>query len=637
MCGIFGIYPYRKANPNLKRYLRAADLIAHRGPDDSGTYIDDKQCVGLAHKRLSIIDLTAHGHQPMRSKQGHVIVFNGEIYNYQELRSMLEGRYDFTSHTDTEVILALYQQYGSDCLSYLRGMFAFAIYHEGNKTLFCARDRFGIKPFYYTHQKDYFVFASEIKALLPFLPELETNQQVLGEYLTFQYALGHETLFSGVNQLMPGHYLVQEGESLRVEKYWDVNYTIDHDQTDEALQSRLDEYLNDSIQYHLRSDVPVGSYLSGGVDSSLITQLASEHSADFYGSFHGKFLESPDYDESHYARAVADNMNKPLFEAVITSSDFIHNIHDIIYHLDTPVAGPGAFPQYMVSKLAAKHVKVILGGQGGDEIFGGYARYLLAYFEQTIRAAIDGTYQNGNYVVTPESIIPNLTLLKSYKPLMKSFWQQGLFEDIDKRYFRLVDRSVDMQAEVDWGLFDQAGIFTRFQQIFSASDNVHKEAYFDKMTHFDFKCLLPALLQVEDRVSMAHGLESRVPFLDHKLIELVARVSADKKFPGGKMKHLLQSTFADKIPTAIAQRNDKMGFPVPLREWFTGEVGDFIKDIFSSQAARERGFYHPDKVLASIEGSGQYTRKIWGLLSLELWHTIFHEDHKRYQCIIEET
>jgi asparagine synthase (glutamine-hydrolysing) len=309
---------------------------------------------------------------------------------------------------------------------------------------------------------------------------------------------------------------------------------------------------------------------------------------------------------------------------------FRDHIADVIYHLDFPVAGPGSFPQYMVSQLAARHLKVVLGGQGGDEIFGGYARYLLAYFEQCIKAALDGTYRNGNFVVTIESIVPNLGLLREYKPMMTEFWRQGLFGAIEERYFRLVDRSTDMREEVDWSQLDKGPVFDAFRDIFNNHNNVQKEAYFDKMTHFDFKCLLPALLQVEDRMSMAHGLESRVPLLDHPLIEFIATVPADVKFEGGRMKHLLKLAYGHELPSQIVDRRDKMGFPVPLKEWFSGELQDLVQDTFRSRNARQRPFLNAEAVLANFDTAGRFSRKVWGLLSLELWHQMFHDRAAEY-------
>jgi asparagine synthase (glutamine-hydrolysing) len=270
-------------------------------------------------------------------------------------------------------------------------------------------------------------------------------------------------------------------------------------------------------------------------------------------------------------------------------------------------------------------VKVVLGWQGGDEMFGGYARYLIAYFEQCIKAAIDGTYSSGNYVVTIESIIPNLGLLREYKPLMQEFWRNGLFDDLDARYFRLIDRSNDMVDEVEWQDLDKRRVFDAFRDIFNRRDNVRHEAYFDKMTHFDFKCLLPALLHVEDRMSMAHGVESRVPYLDRPLVEFMATVPADVKFSGGDSKHLLKSAFKHELPRPILERRDKMGFPVPLKEWVDDELRDFVQDLFRSESARTRSFMKPDAVLANFERAGSYSRKIWGLISLELWQQTFHD------------
>jgi asparagine synthase (glutamine-hydrolysing) len=287
----------------------------------------------------------------------------------------------------------------------------------------------------------------------------------------------------------------------------------------------------------------------------------------------------------------------------------------------------------MVSKLAAEHVKVVLGGQGGDEIFGGYARYLLAYFEQCIKAAMDGTYRNGNYVVTIESIVPNLGLLREYKPMMQQFWKEGLFGPLDERYFRLVDRSTDMTDEVDWSELDKDAVFASFQSIFNSVRNVGKEAYFDSMTHFDFKCLLPALLHVEDRMSMAHGLESRVPLLDHGLVEFAATVPADVKFEGGHMKHMLKNAYADLIPQEVLTRRDKMGFPVPLKEWFAGELNDMMVDIFTNLKESHRPYINADSVLNNFDKAAQFSRKTWGLLSLELWHQEFHDKAAEFRAM----
>jgi asparagine synthase (glutamine-hydrolysing) len=627
MCGIAGQVSLKNSPiDGLQRSLDAMSrLIAHRGPDGLGQWQSDTCQVGLVHRRLSIIDLSESAAQPMRADSGTVLTYNGEIYNYPELRETLKRHWAFRTHSDTECILAVYDRYGDTCLDHLRGMFAFALWDGRRKRLFCARDRFGIKPFYYAVVNGIFYFASEAKALLPFLPNIRTNDAALAEYLTFQYTIGEKTLFDGIHQLLPGHALTVEDGKVRVWRYWDVSYQIDYDHSPAYFQNRLRELLEESIALHGRSDVPVGSYVSGGIDSSLIYRLARSNGSASPLGFHGRFADYPGYDESTYAYAAANHAGGQLHCIDIGAEDFRNHIQQVIYHLDFPVAGPGSFPQYMVSKLAAEHVKVVLGGQGGDEIFGGYARYVVAYFEQCIKAAIDGHYGNGNYVVTLESIVPNLGLLREYKPLMKQFWSEGLFGPMDERYFRLVDRSTDMQDEIDWAALDSRKVFRDFATIFNNPSNVQKEAYFDKMTHFDFKCLLPALLQVEDRMSMAHGLESRVPLLDHPLVEFAATVPADMKFKGGNMKHLLKQVFAREIPGEILNRRDKMGFPVPLKEWFDHDLRDFAMDTFSTMAAKHRPYINSQAVLKNFGQEARFSRKTWGLLSLELWHQQFHD------------
>ncbi len=639
MCGIAGIVSL-DGTP-VARLDAAVDvlgrLIAHRGPDGYGTWACPSERVGLAHRRLAIIDLSDAARQPMTAPGPNVITYNGEIYNYRELAAALAPGWRFRSASDTECILAAYQRYGTQCLDRLRGMFALALWDDRNKRLFCARDRFGIKPFYYAVVGNLFVFASEAKALLPFLPAIDSDPAAFAEYLTFQYTIGEATLFRGIRQLLPGHALCVENGRIRTWRYWDVRHVVDYDHSAQYFENRLVELLDDSVRLHLRSDVPVGAYVSGGLDSSLIAILAGKTERGVGDCFHGRFAGLPGYDESDYAAAAVARAGGRLHVADITAGDFREHIEDVLYHLDFPVAGPGSFPQFIVSRLAARHVKVVLGGQGGDEVFGGYARYLLAYFEQCIKAALDGTYKNGNFVVTIESIVPNLGLLREYKPLMQEFWREGLFGDLDARYFRLVDRSTDMAAEIDWAALDREQVFESFLTIFNNQSNVHKEAYFDKMTHFDFKCLLPALLHVEDRMSMAHGLESRVPLLDHPLIEFAATVPADVKFGGGRMKHLLKLAYCGELPAAIADRRDKMGFPVPLKEWFSGELRDLVQDTFRSRSARQRPFMNAEAVLANFEQAGRFSRKVWGLLSLELWHQIFHDRAGHYRRMLAET
>jgi asparagine synthase (glutamine-hydrolysing) len=386
------------------------------------------------------------------------------------------------------------------------------------------------------------------------------------------------------------------------------------------------------VRLHLRSDVPLGGYVSGGTDSGILATLASRSLGKEFMGFTGRFPLGPEYDESPYARELAAWAGFPLLESEMTAGDFQASIEDVIYHLDQPVAGPGSFPQYHVSKLASAHRKVVLGGQGGDEIFGGYARYLLAYFEQCIKAAIDGTTGSGRFIVTYESIIPNLGALRRYKPLIREFWREGLFEEMDRRYFRLINRAGNLNGEIRTEVLGEYSPFETFLSIFHGG-NVSNESYFDRMTHFDFKTLLPALLQVEDRMSMAHGLESRVPFLDHPLVELAATIPSDTKFKDGKLKRVLLEAAGDCLPSSILKRQDKMGFPVPLNEWLEGELKDFVHDIFSSRAAAQRSYFDTGAILRNLDAEPQFGRKVWGLLSLEIWHRRFHDRQAEFRTL----
>ena len=639
LCGIAGYISLNGKEPinSSKRLSAMNQLIQHRGPDGEGTWQNSDKSVGFVHRRLAIIDLSEGGAQPMHRNARLSLVFNGEIYNYKELRSALEvGGLEFETSSDTEVILAEYESQDSSFLTNLQGMFAIAVWDEAKKRAILSRDRFGIKPLYYTVADDVLYFASEAKALLPFLSRIATNADAFAEYITFQYTLGEKTLFDGINQVLPGHQLIISNGSITDETYWDVEYQVDDIPDESYFAQETRRLVQESLDAHLTSDVEIGTYLSGGFDSSLISQMARKnlHQTSMK-SFHGKFTEFDGYDESKFADLVATNADIDLHTVDITHEDFEENIRKIIYHLDFPVAGPGAFPQFMVSKLAAEHVKVVLGGQGADEIFGGYARYLIAYLEQCIRAAIDGTYENGNFVVTLESIIPNLGILREYTPLLQSFWSDGLFGPLDERFLRLIDRSTDMRDEIIWDELNKQAVDDSFYEIFNSRKNVSETAYFDSMTHFEFKTFLPALLQVEDRMGMAHGLESRVPFLEHKLIEFIATAPANVKFKGGDMKHLLKIAFPDDVPVEILERRDKMGFPVPLKEWFAGPLKEFMLDTLSTMAKSDRPFINSEALLSSLNSEAKFSRKYWALLSLELWYQEFHDKEDYFKGLIK--
>jgi len=605
---------------------RAASDLAHRGPDGSGRWTCRDGVAGLAHVRLSIIDLES-GAQPMQSACGrYVISYNGEVYNYVELREEL-GADGFRTSSDTEVILRAFERWGPACVDRLRGMFAFAIWDSRERSLFVARDRFGIKPLYWARTPAGVAIASEMKALVPLLPKRAVDAAALADYLSFQWCLGDKTLVEGIRQFPAAHRAtVRPGEDIHPERYWEVHYDIDYEHTEAWFVRRLRELLLDSVGVHLRADVEVGAYVSGGVDSSLLASLARDlRPGGPMKGFNGRFLYGPDFDESRYALALGAERGIEMHVTDIGERDFVENVQKVIWHLDQPVAGPGSLPQYLVSRDVSRRVKVVLGGQGGDEIFGGYARYMVAYFEQCIKGAIEGTLRSGNYVVTYESIIPNLVTLAQYKPMLREFWAEGLFEERDRRYWRLINRANTLGPVLAPGTIDHDRTFEEFSRLYWGS-NVGKESYFDSMTHFDFKTLLPALLQVEDRMSMAHGVESRVPLLDHPLVEFAATIPADVKFRDGELKRLLRVAFGDSLPAAIRDRKDKMGFPVPLNAWVRrgGPARDMIGDILGSRAAQERPYLADGVPLDRLlDAQGAYGRNLWALLCLEIWHRTF--------------
>lgn len=636
MCSIAGMVDLNGVGiRDIQHKLKVMNrLQKHRGPDDSGLWNNAGDTVGLAHNRLSIIDLTKDGHQPMREPySGNVICFNGEIYNYIELKRELGAV--FQTNTDTEVILKAYEKWGTDCVTHLKGMFSFALWDEKAQMLFCARDRFGIKPFYYAVVDDVFYFASEMKALLPFLPAIETDLDGFKEYLTFQFCMKGRTMFQGVYALEPAHCICISNADINIRRYWQVYYDLDWEHTEKYFIERLDELIRQAVCFHIRSDVPIGGYVSGGMDSSAISAIASDMvGGRNYAGFTGKFNMGRLYDESMYAADVAADHAFPLYQIEMSCQDFLENIENVIYYLDTPVAGPGSFCQYMVAGLAAKHRKVVLGGQGGDEIFGGYTRYLIAYFEQCIKGAIEGNMDRDKYIVTYESIIPNLTALNNYKPMLKEFWSSGLFDESDRRYFKLINRMPYIRDCIRVENLDDYNPYDTFRDIFFA-DNLKNTCYFDNMTHFDFKTLLPALLRVEDRMSMAHGLESRVPLLDEELIEFVATIPANFKLKNGDMKHIFKKTMAKYLPESVRKRTDKMGFPVPFNQWIKGEAKEFIYDVFNSEKARNRQLINNREVYRKIETEGDFGRNIWGMLCLELWQRVFHDRAYFYKDMLK--
>jgi len=626
MCGICGIfYLDRERRVDAEILTHMTQTLGHRGPDDEGYHLDDN--IGLGHRRLSIIDLSPLGHQPMRNEDGSLwIVCNGEIYNYLELRQQLIAQgHSFRSHSDIEVILHLYEDEGPECVNRLNGMFAFAIWDGRKRELFGARDHFGIKPYYYFLNDGCFGFASEIKALFQTgLIQPQLNPTGLADYLTFQFCLGEKTLFKDIYKLLPGHILIMTSDgTLDVKKYWDLDFTIDTDHTERYFEHQLLRLLEDAVRLQLRADVPVGAHLSGGLDSSTITCLASSLLGIPIKTFSGGFKDLPQYDETPYARIAAKKVGTEHYEVFPTADDFVEVMPRLIYYMDEPAAGPGLFPQFFVSKLASQHLKVVLGGQGGDETFGGYTRYLIAYLEQCLKGGIEGTQEDQKYVVTFESILPNLQQLQGYEPLLCYFWKGGLFEPEDRRYFRLIDRSHSTPGLINADILpkkQEYDCFEAYRELFLSTEC---RSLINKMTRFDMKTLLPALLQVEDRTSMAVSLESRVPLLDRRIVELVASMPPMIKYKGGRSKHIFRQVVRHIVPDDIYNRTDKMGFPVPLNEWFTGPLKDFIHDTLLSKSAKERGIFTKEGLSDLLKPQEPYSRGIWGALNLELWFQTF--------------
>lgn len=621
MCGLAAVFtPGRPAEPELVAQLGAR--VAHRGPD--GSAVASAGPVALYHARLAILDL-ATGAQPMRD-EALSITYNGEIYNYRELRNELEGRgHRFRTASDTEVILKAYREWGGDAFARLNGMFALVLVDEAKGELVAARDRIGIKPLYWTRSGGRLAWASEIKALLA-LPDVEraADPDAIEDYLTFQFVLGERTLFRGIHKVAPGTYQrvsLADGR-LQVRTYWSLAYEVDMALQESVATERLRALLDDAVRIQLRSDVPVGSHLSGGLDSSVIAGLAAPLLPGF-AAFAGVFREGPEFDESPFARDVATTHGLVLHEIVPDVQDLSSLLPRLVWHLDEPAAGPGVIPQFAVSAYAARHVKVTLGGQGGDEVFGGYTRYLVAYLEQALKGAIHETNEEAEHIVSLRSILPNLPTLQRYTPMLQQFWRSGVFEPMDRRYFRLLDRLGGATSVLDdeWrSAHPPERAFERFAERFNRPDT---RSYFNKMTHFDLTASLPALLQVEDRASMASGLESRVPLLDHRIIEFMATLPPRLKFRGGELKYLLKRAAGDVVPPAVLARKDKMGFPVPFHLWTRGSSRDYVHDLLLSSRTRERGIYDVAGVSQLLQHEREFSRQSWGMLNLEIWFRTF--------------
>ncbi|MBI4614029.1 MAG: asparagine synthase (glutamine-hydrolyzing) [Planctomycetes bacterium] len=634
MCGIAGILTlrdYRNIRNDLVVMNRAQ---VHRGPDGEGIYVGPNGSnapygVGLAHTRLAVIDPQT-GHQPMTNETGSVwLTYNGEIYNYLSLREELSSRnHRFASRADSEVIVHLHEEEGACAVRKLNGMFAYAIWDEEARQMTLARDRFGIKPLYYYFDGKTFAFASEIKALLAAqVCRAAMNPAGIADYLTLQYCLGDKTLYRDIRHLPAASTAVlalrDEMLQLRIERYWEPAYEIDTHLTEEGFCHRLRELLDDAVGINLQSDVPLGAALSGGLDSSVVATLAASRYGGRLKTFTGHFGDDPAYNETRYAREVAESIGAEWFTVEGGHEDFAGVFDHMMYHMDEPAAGPGLYSQFIISRFAKERVTVLLGGQGGDELFGGYVRFVLAYLEECLRGAIFGTQGKGQFVVALESIIPNLDQVRGYVTLLKNFFTQGIFSGSERRYFDLIDRMEGVERFITpefLGQMDTARVYEEFVEEFT---HPRIDSLFNRMTRFEMKNPLRALLQVEDRMSMSVSLESRVPLLDHRIAELFATIPPVMKFKGGKLKYLFLRAVENLIPRTILERTHKMGFPVPMVEWLQGPLRGFACEMLLGERTRRRGIFDCAQIERTLPKEGKFGRRLWGLLCLEMWCRIF--------------
>ncbi len=626
MCGIAGFVDL-SSQPRRDTVARMTQAIAHRGPDDSGFYVDEWAALG--HRRLSIIDLSG-GHQPLFNETGSLcIIYNGEVFNHASLRPELElAGHRYASHCDTETILHSYEEYGEDCVQRFRGMFAFAIWDKDRRVLFCARDRLGIKPFYYFWNGRLFTFASEIKALLEhpeISPALETS--LLPEYLAFGYTSGDKTLFAGIRKLMPGHTLTldlqqpQPQPSMR--RYWDIPAPDGHSgKSDADWIAECRERLETTIRMRLMSDVPLGMFLSGGVDSSAIAALIKRMAPGPLKTFSVGY-EEQSFSELGYASQVASAIGTDHHEVVVRMDDFFEALPRLVWHEDEPIVWPSSVSLYFVSKLAADQVKVVLTGEGADEIFGGYERYgwnlLNQRFLGAYRSVLPGSARRWVRSTIGSSSLLSASLRRK---LGHSFL--GREESIESLYLDNFYSAFSLSEQrrlIPGG--DSAGIYENYLSYWNARPEASR---LERMLYADQKTYLVELLMKQDQMSMACSIESRVPFLDHPLVEFAMTVPDRLKIRGSVQKFILKEAVRDLLPPEIVHRK-KMGFPTPLRQWLLHPRADAI---YSALLARD-GFLasyldlHELRRLVERHRGGveDATDRIWRLLNLQLWGDLF--------------
>ena len=629
MCGINGIALSSRSERRLDAPLleRMRDTITHRGPDGVGLFIDG--AVGLGHRRLSIVDVAA-GQQPMTNEDGTLhLTFNGEIYNHADFRSELEARgHHYSTRSDTETILHLYEEHGALCVERLRGMFAFAIWDQKKRELFIARDRLGIKPLYYVHAQDgSLYFASEIKALLDaraVRPEL--NFQALPDYLANHATSGEETLFLGVRRLLPGHTLKWRASGeVKIEKYWDISFASATNETnhtsDEDYIAEWTELFRDAVRSHLMADVPLGMFLSGGIDSSAIAAVMSGMVNDPVKTFSVAFAER-EANELEYARLVARKFKTDHHEVVVSPEDFFAALPQLVWHEDEPLAHPSSVALFFVSRLAARHVKVVLTGEGSDELLGGYERY----YKTILNLSLGGRYHQFTNEAVRRMMRARIDAFPTHSKARQKLVRTFLYRtpDIENLYFdnfAVFTRAMqqDLLAPQTKERANSLDPYSIIRACFESNDAT---SLLDRMLYADLKTYLHELLMKQDQMSMAASLESRVPFLDHKLVEFSARLPTRMKIRRGRTtKYVLRQSMKNILPQEILKR-PKMGFPVPVGAWFRGPFRSVIDEYVLSPRAQKRGLFDSSFIRRLVEGhqaGEKHDERLWALVNFEIW------------------
>jgi asparagine synthase (glutamine-hydrolysing) len=627
MCGICGIFVANGDGPVSRTELaRMNEQIIHRGPDDEGFFVEDN--VGLAMRRLSIIDVKS-GHQPLANENEDVwIVYNGEIYNHAELRSMLEAKgHRYRTRSDTETIVHLYEEYGGECVKHLRGMFAFAIWDRRKRSLFAARDRMGIKPFYYRWDGRVFLFGSEIKTILAY-PNVPTefSRSTLAEYLAFGYVTGSETMFAGIRKLMPGHTLeLSEGREPRVERYWDLTVGVDDAPlSHEYYVNGYRELLEGAVASHLMSDVPLGVFLSGGLDSSAVAALTTKLRGDQIQTFAVGYGEE-EFSELPYARQVAAHIRSDHHEVRISQQQFFEQLPQLIWQEDEPVVWPSSVALYNVAKLARERVTVVLTGEGSDETLAGYTRYawtlLNSKMDQTYRRLLPSFLRRSFRAVVNAAALPAAIHRKlEHTFLMRNGedWTSFYFDNFYSAF-----SSRELETLLTPQAMEGAGeAYRSSMQVWadSSGDLLHRLLY------TDINSYLTELLMKQDQMSMAASVESRVPFLDHPLVEFAARIPAEQQIKVLAGKFILKEAVAGLLPESIIYRK-KMGFPTPWAYWITGPQLTEIENVLLGPRSQARGMFRSEAIQRLFAEHRTHRRdhgnRIWRLLNLELWQRIF--------------